>query len=101
MNTEMTIAALITTLVLIAFAYYKSKQPKEIGKAWTIPWMAVIFLCIIIVLALINHLVTLNNPNGAAIQQQAAREAIDETVPSQDFVHLSQQSLSYLKYRGH
>jgi hypothetical protein len=88
MNSEMTIAALLATFALIAFSYYKSKRPKEIGKAWTVPWMAVIFLCIIMALALINHLFTLNSPNGTPGQRPPTIGAIGEPVPFQDFVHL-------------
>lgn len=100
MNFEMTTAALIGTFALIAFAYYKSKQPKPIGKAWSVPWMAIIFLSVIIVLVLINHLVTLRSPDGKPLQRPLTRGAIDAPAPSQDFARLSQRSQSYSIYRA-
>ncbi len=101
MNFEITLVLLVCTFVLAPFALYKSKKPKQIGKGWTVPWMAIVFFCVIVLLVLINHLIALNSPDGKPLQRpiNPTRGAIDAIVPSQDFVHLSQQSLSYSEYR--
>ncbi|MBT5073383.1 MAG: hypothetical protein HOJ34_02920 [Kordiimonadaceae bacterium] len=54
-----TISILIASVVVLGFAYYKSRQPVEPGKAWTVPWFAVIFISLILILLMFNRLIGL------------------------------------------
>ena len=60
MNFEVTISIFIAGFFLIIVAFFKSRQPKEIGKPWSVPWNGVIFLCILTLMVMINHLLALN-----------------------------------------
>ena len=60
MNFEVTISVFIATIILLIIAFFKSRQPKEPGKPWSIPWNGVVFLCILTLMVMINHLLALN-----------------------------------------
>jgi len=60
MNFEITLATLIATVLFMGFSFYKSRQPKKIGRPWSVPWNGMMFLCILVILLMLSHLLTLN-----------------------------------------
>ena len=60
MNFEITLSTLIATIAFMGFAFYKSKQQKAIANPWSVPWHGVMFLCILVILLMLSHLLTLN-----------------------------------------
>jgi hypothetical protein len=42
-----------------------SRRPKEIGRAWTIPWNGLQFVFILVAILMIRHLITLHGGPGS------------------------------------
>lgn len=60
MDQTFTYIALIVITALFGLALFKARQPKELGKSWHIPWNGIIFLCLLLILLLIRHILSLN-----------------------------------------
>lgn len=59
MDHFITFFSLAVVTLLGALALYKARQPKELGKSWHIPWNGIIFLCLLVILLLIRHVLSL------------------------------------------
>jgi hypothetical protein len=58
MTFEITLGAVIATLILLVFSVYKQRQPKPIGSPWGVPWTGIMFLSIVVSLVLLAHLLS-------------------------------------------
>ena len=59
MTIELTIAILAAAITILAYAVFKSRRQKDIDNPWSVPWHGVLFISILTILLMINHLITL------------------------------------------
>lgn len=60
MDQDTTIITLGITVFTTVFANYRSRQPRELGKSWHVPWDGIQFMGILLALLLIRHLLSLS-----------------------------------------
>ena len=60
-----TYSLLALSIALTVVANFMARRPKEIGRAWTIPWNGLQFLFILVAILMIRHLVTLHGGSGS------------------------------------
>ncbi|WP_417317680.1 hypothetical protein [Emcibacter sp.] len=65
MDIVTTYSLLALSLVLTGLANIMARRPKEIGRAWTIPWNGLQFVFILIAILMIRHLITLYGGSGS------------------------------------
>lgn len=56
MDEDITIGLLGATIFMVLFANYRSRKPRKPGRAWQVPWNAVQFIGLLIILLSARHL---------------------------------------------
>jgi len=54
-----TLGLLVALLAVVVLAVWRMRQPWRPGRLWRIPWGAVAAVCLVLVLGLLAHLVSL------------------------------------------
>lgn len=55
MSQSLTYISMLCVAAVVVLALFKARRPRELGKAWHIPWNGILFLGLLLLLMLVRH----------------------------------------------